>query len=143
MNKLKNTSENKSRFFGQYLWQIVVDREDSFSDCGCSMLHYSHLEMSTIKNKFLRLTPLSQISDEDVMLFFELSPQKVFLSNMGYITKESPVGKIRNLMSSFEYIPSNVVDGLRSKGYALPWMGLSVDDLVNYGWVKLKGGSDE
>jgi hypothetical protein len=29
-------------------------------------------------------------------------------------------------------------DYLRSKGYALPWMGLSVDELVEYGWVKLK-----
>jgi len=31
-----------------------------------------------------------------------------------------------------------IVDYLRSKGYALPYMDLSVDDLVNYGWVKLK-----
>lgn len=29
-------------------------------------------------------------------------------------------------------------DYLRSKGYALPWMGLSVEDLVSYGWVKIK-----
>lgn len=32
-----------------------------------------------------------------------------------------------------------IIDYLRSKGYALPWMGLSVEDLVNAGWVKLKG----
>lgn len=29
------------------------------------------------------------------------------------------------------------VDYLRSKGYALPWMGLTVEDLVSYGWVQL------
>ena len=34
------------------------------------------------------------------------------------------------------YIQS--LDYLRSKGYALPWMDLSVEDLVEYGWVKLK-----
>lgn len=33
----------------------------------------------------------------------------------------------------------NAYDYLRSRGYALPWMGLSVEELVNRGWVKLKG----
>ena len=28
------------------------------------------------------------------------------------------------------------VDYLRSKGYALPWLGLSVPDLIQAGWVK-------
>lgn len=32
----------------------------------------------------------------------------------------------------------NVMDYLRSKGYAVPWMDLSVDDLVEYGWITLK-----
>lgn len=32
----------------------------------------------------------------------------------------------------------NVMDYLRSKGYAVPWLDLSVDDLIEYGWVKLK-----
>lgn len=27
---------------------------------------------------------------------------------------------------------------LRSKGYALPWMGISIKTMVEYGWVKLK-----
>jgi DNA polymerase III gamma/tau subunit len=30
-----------------------------------------------------------------------------------------------------------IVDYLRSKGYALPWMGLSVETLQEYGWIKL------
>lgn len=30
-----------------------------------------------------------------------------------------------------------IVDFLRSKGYAIPWMGLSVAKLVEYGWLKL------
>lgn len=33
-----------------------------------------------------------------------------------------------------------IVDYLRSKGYALPWMGYSVEDMVQAGWIKLKGG---
>ena len=30
------------------------------------------------------------------------------------------------------------IDYLRSKGYALPYMDLSVEDLISYGWIKLK-----
>jgi hypothetical protein len=31
-----------------------------------------------------------------------------------------------------------ITDYLRSKGYALPFMGLSVEQQISYGWVKLK-----
>lgn len=31
-----------------------------------------------------------------------------------------------------------IVDFLRSKSYAIPYMGLSVEKLIEYGWVKLK-----
>jgi len=30
------------------------------------------------------------------------------------------------------------IDYMRSKGYALPYMDLSVDDLISYRWIKLK-----
>ncbi|GEM_PF-557576 len=31
----------------------------------------------------------------------------------------------------------HVINFLRSKGYALPWMGVSVEKQVEYGWVKI------
>ena len=31
-----------------------------------------------------------------------------------------------------------ITDYLRSKGYALPWMGLSVEEMIEYRWIKLK-----
>lgn len=30
------------------------------------------------------------------------------------------------------------LDFLRSQGYALPWMGISVQELIEWGWVKIK-----
>ncbi|MDV3490968.1 hypothetical protein CMV03_07160 [Elizabethkingia anophelis] len=33
---------------------------------------------------------------------------------------------------------SRIIDYLRSRGYALPWMEISVQKLIEYGWVKLK-----
>jgi len=29
-------------------------------------------------------------------------------------------------------------DYLRSKGYAVDWMGLTVNQMINYGWIKLQ-----
>lgn len=47
------------------------------------------------------------------------------------------IGKINQ--SSARPIPYIIiVDYLRSKGYALPYMGLSVEKLIEYGWVKIK-----
>jgi hypothetical protein len=38
---------------------------------------------------------------------------------------------------SCQNFQQNQVDYLRSKGYALPFMEYSVEDLVSFGWVKL------
>ena len=38
------------------------------------------------------------------------------------------------------YNSLNLYDYLRSKGYALPYMGLSVEKQIEYGWIKLKEG---
>ena len=38
---------------------------------------------------------------------------------------------------SYQNFQQNQVDYLRSKGYALPFMEYSVEDLVSFGWVKL------
>lgn len=47
------------------------------------------------------------------------------------------IGKI-NLSARRPLAYIMIVDYLRSKGYALPYMGLSVEKLVEYGWVNLK-----
>jgi hypothetical protein len=31
-----------------------------------------------------------------------------------------------------------IYDFLRSRGYALPWMGLSIEEMVNSGWIKFE-----
>lgn len=57
---------------------------------------------------------------------------------------EDPVVRGKALIRDLQYTSLDplkviqVIDYLRSKGYVLPWMGLSVEKLVEYGWVKLK-----
>lgn len=34
------------------------------------------------------------------------------------------------------------VDYLRSKSYALPWNGITVEEMIEWGWVKLKNSKN-
>jgi hypothetical protein len=63
---------------------------------------------------FLLLKPLLSISGEDKEHAFWLSPYEKQVTHYVYN-----------------------VDYLRLKGYALPWMGLSVEEMVKAGWIKL------
>lgn len=106
--KIENTPENKAKFFALYWGQkIVAVRIDDGDDRG--YYEVGNNWYCGLEDSYLELTPLSQITDEDVVSVYNLTG----------------VDEVH-------------VDYLRSKGYALPWMGLSVEDLVSYGWVKVK-----
>ncbi|MFD2961595.1 MULTISPECIES: hypothetical protein [Olivibacter] len=121
MNKLENTSENKARFFALYWGQPV------FIGHKLEVVNENYIS-PIYDSSILELSPLSQISDEDAEQTVQSGLTVEFFEN-GWKTKGTKV--------IFAYKP-HMVDYLRSKGYALPWMGLSVDDLVSYGWVKLR-----
>lgn len=135
MDKLENTPDNKARFFGLYYSQRVlipsVNTDTIPVSHWQSIVHYPHFKEST-----LLLTPLSQISDEDVKGLTN-SFMRTKKELLDYYCSESNGQALKML---FKDLKPEDYDYLRSKGYALPWMGLSVDDLVSYGWVKLKGG---
>ena len=123
--KTQNTLENKAKFFSQYFSQHVLYFSSDF------LRKIDNLTLDSIENDdFLELKPLSQISDEDAI----------------EISKEYPAfgsdirNSVKELFQEFDVLELSIKTGdyLRSKGYALPWMDLSVEDLVEYGWVKLK-----
>lgn len=157
--KTKNTLENKAKFFSQYFSQHVLYFSSDF------LRKIDNLTLDSIENDdFLELKPLSQISDEDAINVAKLVSPMLFEGrgkNGGHYIYKSEIwwysvkhdGK--TLMVDidldgyvFEYDeideykrPSRSLIGtdyLRSKGYALPYMDLSVEDLIDYGWVKLK-----
>lgn len=159
MTEHENTNETsqlrqtavKCRFFAQYLGQKVFH---GFSDCEM-ILQPHHLETSfydkskeelsdfTNPNPFLALKPLSQISDEDAIEFFDIVWSKVgnhknkpkdFKIDFGKDWAMSPTSERYGLVPKGLF---HGVDWLRSQGYALPFMEYSVDDLVSFGWVRL------
>lgn len=151
--KLENTLENKAKFFAQYWGQEVlianphVNQKNPFK---CEQPYIYH----NTDIAWLELTPLSHISDEDVIQGIMITYNKTY-EDLGEILEvkhydtfssitTTRAGENFKTFRSFHHwngnrkIGSMECDYLRSKGYALPWMDLSVEDLVEYGWVKLK-----
>jgi hypothetical protein len=113
--KIENTLENRTKFFSLYYGQKVL----YIGGLGLVVMWLGGWNLRH-PDFFLQLKPLESISDNDAKyLGFSdnISATTTYLKSLGKELKEA--------------------DYLRSKGYALPWMDLSVDDLVEYGWIKL------
>ena len=147
--KIQNTLENKTKFFAQYWGQHVLYFSSDF------LRKIDSLTLDSVENDdYLELTPLSQISDEDVIRGIMFTYNKTYedlveiLEVKHYNTFSSittiKTGQNFKTSRSIHHwngdrkIGSKECDYFRSKGYALPWMDLSVEDLIEYGWVKLK-----
>jgi hypothetical protein len=125
----------KSRFFAQYWGQDVCQKKGG---------------------SYLKLKPLSKITDEDaieIIKIIDLKSNRFINVNYSYAEKKqlpyiksviSDKGRfdindnfyliIDNQLIEFSL---NIFDFLRSKGYAVPFMEYSVDELINLGWVLL------
>ena len=117
------TSENKAKFFAQYWGQkyIYSNEWGKYSDKVGSFNQSKHMD-----NAILILKPISSISDEDAAY--------IHYGHSASVLKDYFDGDWKRAEKKLE---SNHVDYLRSKGYALPWMGLSVEQMVEAGWIKL------
>lgn len=133
--KIENTLENKAKFFAQYWAQkCIIVSEKAIVKQNIDSYFINRLEV--YNECFLELTPLSQITDEDAI---EVAIQ------LGWIDHE----EITQIHYAKEFLNNEeddncsfksycfIVDYLRSKGYALPYMGLSVEELISYGWIKI------
>ena len=147
--KTQNTLENKARFFAQYFGQHVLYFSSDF------LRKIDNLTLDSVENDdFLELKPLSQISDEDVIqgitYLYNITREALgeILEIEHYCTFSSittieigcnfKTSRSIHHWSGTKKIGSFEADYFRSKGYALHYMDLSVEDLVEYGWVKLK-----
>jgi len=136
--KAEINNENRRRFEALYFGQDVFwsCREPMEKD---KIIDGRKLARPFSKYDAIELKPLSKISDEDV-----IEVAKIFRWN--HYSDESKVFQVKTFLSQYlDYHNTNIspneyfqlCDYLRSKGYALPWMGLSVEEMVEAGWIKL------
>ena len=146
--KTENTLENKAKFFAQYWGQHLIIM-------GSFLRKIDNLTLDSIENDdLLELKPLSQISDEDVIqgitylynITREALGEILEIKHYDTFSSITTIGIGCNFKTSrsihhwrgTKKIGSFEADYFRSKGYALHYMDLSVKDLIEYGWVKLK-----
>lgn len=113
---MENNLENKAKFFAQYWGQEVLSDLTNGGDRILYPVEASN--MYRIQESYLELKPLSSITDED-------------LDKTNY-------GCIEMILEKGYWLDVKNSDLLRSLGYALPWMGLSIEQLQEYGWIKIK-----
>lgn len=128
-----NTPENRDRFTAQY-WGQKIARLVEFNH---ELLYINDYSITTPKEKFLELTPLSSITDEDAIEVSRIWGSKVDSRIIGESIVNRLAGRWSDIETQFRNI-LGVVDYLRLKGYALPWMGITVEQQIEFGWVKLK-----
>ena len=114
-----------------------------------------HVTLCNIENDdILELKPLSQISDEDVIqgitylynMTREALGEILEIKHYDTFSSITTIGIGCNFKTSrsihhwrgTKKIGSVEADYFRSKGYALHYMDLSVEDLIDYGWIKLE-----
>lgn len=137
-------SKQKEKFFAQYWGQKVM----------CSEVERNPFEINEnnlhrwIPECYLELTPLSQISDADGKMCVQvrssthIDVEITSRSNDGFgFTSRYNTSNRRRLhgysLGFGEKMTIEQIDYLRSKGYALPWLGISVEEQISKGWVKL------
>lgn len=154
--------ENKTKFFAQYWGQKILLFDGLPSDVD------SWIDGSNSKSFVLNLKPLSSITDEDAIALSKIILEAPFsryrninvtrnfsVTDFPYIMVSHKNLRHRlqidctlvnfNILELEEDVSSQIdmkpyacIDYLRSKGYALPWMGLSVDEMVEAGWINLQ-----
>lgn len=138
---MESNLENKARFFALYYGQKVLKStvtDNANIDYFENLLHERGFQYN-----YLELTPLSSITDEDCIDVYQIARKYkrwMYSKDTAQIAKGSEI--VQDIINSgTHWTPkqlSETIDYLRSKGYALPFMGLSVETMIEYGWIKLK-----
>jgi hypothetical protein len=150
--EIKNTSENKAKFFAQYYGQKILrwyqwnkDTENSIIDMKTPM------QSNGVDNGwFLELRPLESITLDEIKQHFHPKAFKIIdpfkyghkgpFSSIEYRIKWDDenfiTGKIKRKYSSMWIYDEKFK--LRELGFLVSFGDLSPKKLIEYGWVKLK-----
>lgn len=141
---MENTLDNKAKFFAQY-WDNQTEQNSHDGGYYPSNVDAIELSKDWIDSSTLILKKISLITDDDAI---EVAQLAISFKEAKVITTKDCGNKLvmdeHSVFNQFcinsETVLTNVFvyQLLASKGYALPYMGLSVETLVEYGWVKIK-----
>jgi hypothetical protein len=128
---LEITPKNKLKFFSQYWEQDVLSLNEH-----ATMFLDAYTILSIKESDSLLLSPLSETTDEDVIQIMKWKLSEPHIEKRPNF--EQLIRYTRKCIVEESYAENrHCADFLRSKGYALPFMGLSVEEMVKAGWITL------
>jgi len=136
---MKDNSENKLRFFYQYGGQNVL-KNDKYPEVSFLNGFFFFNNATYIENYHLELRSIDSITDEECVELFDLKyPQYNdwnFKSKLGTIEHHV----LHSLVSSMNYQNESyfLIDWLRSKSFLVPFMNLTTEQILSFGWAKIK-----
>jgi hypothetical protein len=113
--KAEVNNENRAKFFALYWGQKVLKDVHGLNATISNMIDFEW------NGWWLELKPLSSISNQDA-------------KECGSNDSKDFLEELDSCGLTYQ---SHNIDYFRSKGYALPWMGLSVEEIIEAGWIKL------
>lgn len=157
--KTENTPQNKAKFFAQYYPQKILHHKDYEDFCPVGFGSILSMDYYARNNYYLLLTPLKNISDEDAIevAIMAISNRlgRIYKKDDCFVSRhldgdtvvtcamdgfnDSVIIQSNNkfsLSDGIQELTSSMTDFLRSKSYLLPYMDLSIEDLISYGWIK-------
>lgn len=127
---MKNTTENREKYFAAHWGQAICDWEDENGVVICRNTTTEFvLRDSYIGDFHLVLTPLSEITDEDRSEILNK-----YATHIGEFIDPDHFHFVLLDYQDERFISDN----LRDRGYAIPFQNLSVEELIERGWLKLK-----
>ncbi|WP_443945560.1 hypothetical protein ACJVDH_00180 [Pedobacter sp. AW1-32] len=133
---MENTLENKAKLFAQYFGQNRLFWHDK-----SNLFRIEGSDIDIVDKRkntyFLQLKPLSSLNDEDKIKITLMHLQMVSAPRENVLFCFT--NTVKPLLEKLDIMQARITDYLRSKGYALSYMGLSVEKQIEYGWVKLEG----
>lgn len=148
-----NTDVYKRNFFALYVGQEVytcVGYKHTYDPSSYFDSDWPFDENDDVKwaltNPHLILKSISDTSDSDIIKVAEIF-------HLDHSNPPSIVNDVHRLLKCINSPDSSInpmylkewlytIDYLRSQAYAVPYMGISIETLIEWGWVKIKGGQD-
>lgn len=142
----ENNLENKVKFFGLYMCQNVLCYNTVETPQSYKLLE----PFSVSDTEYLLLKPLKSISDEELLSFAKYYNEKNFnemiqsfeIVSLGEKFLINQMKELFAIQKNNQYDWSDFqrmyADWFRANGFACEWLKLSIQDLIDYGWIKLK-----
>lgn len=134
---MENTLENKKKFLSLYYDVACIQNDDWIYR---SMDKFKDLPFGyDLSGCYASLKSISLITDEDALKLAKVFDYEKEFDVINTIKEWclSIINDKRNVFSGYHSQYIHAYQLIISKGYALPYMGLSVETQIEYGWIRL------